>query len=299
MKTVVIADNQQWRSQAEPHQAVAAGLRRLGHEVEVVAPGPGLEKPWSHRPRAVFVWNAINRPWQAVARAARDDGAAVFVMERGFFDRLQHTQIDHAGFNHAASWAPRFREPAPADGADRFRRAWGDAPAPVRVREGYLLVLLQTANDAQLRDNEVQDMAVLASAVEAAAPEDMDVRLRAHPQSLWRRNGRRAVMIDGTLKEALRGAAFCLTVNSNAGNEALAMGCPVLCVGPALYAMAGVAMLTHLVNLAGRIAWMRDCRFDEAAVKNYLYHLACRQWTGEELAEGTALKGLLDAADAG
>jgi capsule polysaccharide modification protein KpsS len=90
-----------------------------------------------------------------------------------------------------------------------------------------------------------------------------------------------------------------LTVNSNAGNEALAMGCPVLCVGPALYAMAGVAMLTHLVNLAGRIAWMRDCRFDEAAVKNYLYHLACRQWTGEELAEGTALKGLLDAADAG
>ena len=296
MRTVVIADNEQWRSEAEPHRAVAAGLRRLGHEVEVVAPGPGAGKPWSHRPRAAFVWNGLNRPWQGAARAARDDGAAVFVMERGFFDRLRHTQIDHVGFNHAASWASRVREAAPADGAERFRRVWGDVPAPVRVREGYLLVLLQTGDDSQLRDSEVRDMAVLASAAEASAPTDMAVRLRAHPESAWRWNGRRAAMIDGTLEEALRGAAFCLTVNSNAGNEALAAGCPVLCVGPALYAMAGAAMLTHRANLAGRIAWMRDCRFDEALVKNYLYHLACRQWTGEELAEGTALKGLIDAA---
>ena len=297
MKTVVIADNQQWRSQSEPHHAVGAGLRRLGHEVEVVAPGPG--RPWSRRPGAVFVWNAVNRPWQAAAQAARDEGAPVFVMERGFFDRFRYTQIDHAGFSHAASWAQRLREPAPAGAAERFGRAWGDRPKPVRVREGDLLVLLQTANDAQLRDSEVHDMAVLVSAVEAAAPADMPVRLRGHPQSPWRPTGSRAVTIEGTLQDALRGAAFCLTVNSNAGNEALAAGRPVLCVGPALYAMAGAAMLTHLGNLAGRIAWMRDCRFDEALVKNYLYHLACRQWTNEELAEGTVLKGLIDASDAG
>ncbi|MCY2928083.1 MAG: hypothetical protein NTV86_01050, partial [Planctomycetota bacterium] len=181
MRTVVIADNRQWRTAAEPHQAVAAGLRRLGHEVEVVAPGPG--RPWSRRPRVVFVWNGVNRPWQAAARAARVDGAAVFVMERGFFDRFRYTQIDHVGFNHTASWATSLREPAPADGAARFRRAGGPPPAPVRVREGYLLVLLQTANDAQLRDSEVQDMAELASAAEASAPADMDVRLRAHPES--------------------------------------------------------------------------------------------------------------------
>ncbi|MCY2930398.1 MAG: hypothetical protein NTV86_13040, partial [Planctomycetota bacterium] len=67
----------------------------------------------------------------------------------------------------------------------------------------------------------------------------------------------------------------------------------------ALYAMAGAAMQTHLYNLAGRIAWMRECRFDQAAVRNYLHHLACRQWTCEELAEGTVLKGLIDAAGAG
>lgn len=247
----------------------------------------------------MFVWNAVNRPWQAAAQAARDEGAAVFVMERGFFDRYRYTQIDHAGFNHTASWASRLREPAPVDAVERFARAWGEAPAPVVAREGYLLVLLQTPTDSQWRDSEVQDMAELASAARAAAPADMTVRLRAHPQSPWRPSGLGVVPSDESLRDSLRGAAFCLTVNSNAGNEALAAGCPVLCVGPALYAMAGAAMLTHLANLAGRIAWMRDCRFDQAAVENYLYHLACRQWTGEELTEGTVLKGLIHAAKSG
>jgi hypothetical protein len=244
----------------------------------------------------VFVWNGVNERWGRVAARAREDGATVFVMERGFFDRFRHTQIDHEGFGHAASWASRLHEQAPACGADRFRRAWGGNPSPMRARQGYLLVLLQVPNDGQLRNSEMAHPAELVAAAEAAAPPEMDVCVRMHPLGDWRWTGNRSRPITGSLVEAVQGAAFCVTVNSNAGNEALAMGCPVLCFGPALYAIAGVAMQTHQYNLARRIVWMLDQQFDDGRVRNYLHHLACRQWTRPELVEGAVLKELIDAS---
>ena len=77
-------------------------------------------------------------------------------MERGFFDRMAHTQLDWCGFGHRTSWASRLARPAPAGGAERFRRVWGDAPTPMRSRDdGYILVLGQVSGDAQLRDSEI------------------------------------------------------------------------------------------------------------------------------------------------
>lgn len=294
MRVVLAANERQWNSPTQPHRAVARGLCRLGHEVELFAPSSG--RSWKRRAEVVVLWNAVKDPWAELADRARREGAGLLVMERGFFDRWNHTQIDPAGFSHTASWASRLREPAPAGGAGRFRRVWGGEPAPLAARPGYLLVLPQVPGDAQLREAEVPDPADLVAAVEAAAPAGMDLRVRPHPLAAMPPTFRRARVLEGSLSGAVAGAAFCVTVNSNAGNEALAMGCPVLCFGPATYAMAGVAMQTHLHNLAGRIAWMSEARFDPAAAADYLAHLACRQWDNDELADGGVLKERIDGA---
>ena len=105
-------------------------------------------------------------------------------------------------------------------------------------------------------------------------------------------------MLDGTLAGAVRGARFAVTINSNAGNEALAWGCPVLCLGPALYATAGVAERTRLAKLPAAIEQMlAGWRPRDDDVRTYLCHLACRQWNCDELAEGSVLKRLLHGTE--
>ena len=94
-------------------------------------------------------------------------GKPAFVMERGFFDRLNYSQIDHAGFNHTASWAGKLDGPAPPDGMKRFAAVWGDEPEGFIGRRGYCLVLLQVPADAQLADSEIRCPGPLVRAVEA------------------------------------------------------------------------------------------------------------------------------------
>jgi len=103
-------------------------------------------------------------------------------------------------------------------------------------------------------------------------------------------------VLGGTLREAVDGAAFAVTVNSNSGNEALAWGCCVLSLGPSLYALAGAACRTGLAGLEHALEAMADGWTPEpATVTNYLYWLACRQWSRDELAHGDVLRRLLDA----
>ena len=88
-----------------------------------------------------------------------------------------------------------------------------------------------------------------------------------------------------------------MTINSNAGNEALAAGCRVLCLGPALYAMAGVARQTTVADMPTALRDMlAGWAPESAAVRNYLRWLACRQWSRAELADGDALGPILALA---
>lgn len=300
MRVAIVCDNRRWKDPAEPYRGVAAGLRRLGHRVQFTVPADDwpLVCP---APDAVFLWNGVHGRWGAIADRCRREGLRTFIMERGFFDRLRHTQIDRRGFNHTASWAACLSGPAPAGGRQRFLRAWGRGRRPIRRRrDGYLLVLCQAPGDAQLRDSEIRHPGPLVRAAADAAPGGIEIRARAHPLSAWSCGTLgRARMIRGTLDEALAGAAFAVTVNSNAGNEALAAGCPVLSLGPSLYGRAGVALQTGLAHLADAIEAMLDgWRPADSDVAHYLYHLACRQWTAAELARAAVLERLLDPPDA-
>ncbi|KKM25978.1 hypothetical protein LCGC14_1589480, partial [marine sediment metagenome] len=299
MRIGLMCDNSMWRDRSEPFQAVAAGLARLGHTVQVVAPSDG--KLWGAEPDVVFVWGVHGLKGR-LAERFRAAGKTAMVMERGFFDRFNYTQIDHAGFSHTASWTSAATNwlKAPRGAKSRFRSVWRNRAAGFGARAGYLLVLLQTPGDAQLAGTEIHHPGPLVQAIEAAAPLGLDIRVRHHPLSPWRCGTTgRARMVDGDLRKAIAGAEFCVTINSNAGNEALAMGCPVLCLGPALYAMAGVARRSSLADLPRAIAEMdAGWRPENDAVRAYLAHLAHRQWTCEELADGRPLAEVLGDASA-
>ncbi|KPK79013.1 MAG: hypothetical protein AMJ81_13950 [Phycisphaerae bacterium SM23_33] len=301
MRIALICHNRGWADPAEPFRAVAAGLRRLGHEVKVVAPAQG--RPWSRRPDAAFLWNGIHGPWAEPRRHLAEAGKPVFIMERGFFDRGNYTQIDHAGFNHTASWACELTRPAPEGGWERFLRLCPGFSGRghfrgLNRRPGYVLVLLQVPADAQLQEAELHHPGPLVQAVEAAAPNSLEIRVRAHPLSLWECGTLgRAQMIDGTLEQAIAAAKFCVTINSNAGNEALARGCPVLCLGPALYAAAGAARRTTLAELWRAIAEMEaGWQPEQTIARNYLAWLAARQWSRDELAAAWPLEAVLKRA---
>jgi len=282
-------------------RAVHDGLRALGHRVKVDRPAMGPRRAAEDFDCA-FIWNGIHSNRADAVRAFRTAGKPAFIMERGFFDRMRHTQIDAAGFNHTASWTDTLTEPAPQEGRGRFEALWGSSPTPMTVRNhGYVLVLLQVPADSQLRDSEIHHPGPLVDAVENAMPRSIPLRVRPHPVSQWnsgtRRDGapRHARMLtSGSLADAVAGARFCLTINSNSGNEALAMGCPVLCLGPSLYAMAGAAMQTTLAGMAVGIRDMLDgWHPPQGSVKNYLYHLACRQYGIDELRTGAPLREIL------
>lgn len=297
MHALILCENHEWRVTSDvPMRAVQAGLLALGHKATVLA--PGVWPITDCVPDVVFVWNGF-KGWRGqCVQQFGGMGVPVIIMERAFFDRHKYTQFDHAGFNHAASWGAHLHEPAPPEGKARLEAAWG-VPRPITKRGGYLLALLQTVGDAQLRGVELAHPAVLAKAIDVAAP-DMLIRLRAHPLFPWDvGKPTRCEMIRGTLADAVSGARFVVTCNSNAGNEALAMGCPVLAVGPSLYGIAGVARTATPATLEAELQTMADGWLpDEGARDNYLHWLASRQWSAAEIADGECLRGVLDAATA-
>jgi len=309
-RAVLVAPNRRWADAAAPYRALAAGLRACGLRVDVVAQGPW--SPGEPDADVALVWNGAKAVGRRLVQKFRAIGRAVIIMEHGFFDRGNYTQLDHAGFNHTASWRRLLTTPAPAGGAARLRKVWPHRLRAVSARGGYVLVLGQVTGDAQLADSEVRGSRPLLDAVTAAVPAGVQVRFRAHPKAprpyysaKSRRAGTKhesdlpasAVAAEGTLAEAVAGAAFVVTINSNAGNEALAAGCPVLCLGPALYAMAGVARQTTVADMPAAIRDMlAGWTPESAAVRNYLRWLACRQWSRAELADGDALGPILALA---
>ena len=296
LRVGLIATNRQWIDPTQPFRAIADGIRRLGCCLQVSVPGkwPTFSEPVD----VCILWNGRRELYAPAMEGLRKAGTPVVVLEHGFFDRRNHTQADHSGFNHTASWTDRFDSGETAPDRSRLRRVWPEPLAPVEMRsEGYVLVLGQVSGDTQMYESEVRETQPLLDAVLQAVPEEIDVLVRSHPLSRSQIRLGRACPDGGTLREAIAGARFVVTINSNSGNEALAWGCPVLCLGPALYSIAGAARKTTLAGMGEAIAAMLDGWVPAPkVVDSYLHWLACRQWSRAEFAQGDVLANLIEEA---
>lgn len=302
MRAVVICTNRQWAAADMPFPAVVAGLGRLGYAVDVCRPDSTLAfRP----PDVAVVWNGAKGPLADLVRGLRAADTTVLLLERGFFRRDRYTQIDPAGFNHKAGWAARLTDPAPPDGQRRLFKVLGCHPRPVRARRrGSVLVLGQVPGDAQLCDAPLHHADTLAAAVRLAVPADIEVRLRTHPLDRTGRSLRAPGVVvtdpDRPLAFELDEARFAVTINSNAGHDALAAGLPVLALGPSLLLQAGVGRHGRLNDLSRDMqAMLAGWRPDDPQTRNFLHWLACRQWNPPEIAEATPLHEALQRARRG
>ena len=286
MKVAIITSERVSSCCGKPWAAVREGLGRCGHDVQIVVPGdwPVLSKFVD----VVIMWNGLKGIYPSLISRFRSQGTAVVIAERGFFRRMQYTQFDHMGFNHAASWVCQLAGPSPDQGASRLFKVLGSPPARQMSRnDGYILVLGQMAGDAQLSQAQFNCSEALLQAVIAGRPAGMKVVFRPHPLS---RRGRG----QNSLCEDVRGARFCVTINSNSANEVIAMGCPVMAMGPGLFTEAMVALKAGLACLTEKLQLMADgWHVGDEWARNYLQHLACRQFNEAELMEGSAIGRIL------
>jgi len=304
----------------KPWMSIAEGLRPLGFRTEFHDQEAGAKfiERCSDVPEVVFIWNGMREPASLVVAEAERLHVPVIRLEHGFFDRRLYSQADHEGILHWASWRRLLRQPAPADGAARLARHCSQIQPMERRKLGYVLVLGQVLGDTQLLASEVQGPLPLQRIVARAMPKGVPAFFRPHPQCVHqalkqqsKRHDylplmgygieRQAYRANGSgtgLTEALAGARFIVTINSNAINEALIAGVPCVAFGPSLALEASVVHPIREQTARADLQAMLDGWVPEQVqVENYLCWLACRQWTPAEFADPHVVGKLL--ADAG
>lgn len=204
----------------------------------------------------------------------RARGHEVLVMERGYLgDRISYTSLAWNGLNGYGDF-PEY----PDDGGARFRSMAEMKP----WKEGgeYVLLMGQVPGDASLKGRNLMPW-YSEAAMQAQSAYEMPVKFRAHPQALKRGIRQRPNYTepsDGTLEQALDGAAVVVAWNSNASVDAV---------------LAGVATVTMD---KGSMAWgVTAHRIGDIARPNrnaWAHRLAWKQWTIDEIASGYALTGL-------
>jgi len=304
-------------SEEYPYLGIARGLAALGFRVEMVnQEGAKAFDRASEIPELVVVWNGRRQPSSDIVEQARRMRIPVLYIEHGFWQRRHYSQADVEGNLHRSSWRHRLGDPAPPEGAERLAKFCPNLRGDMRAREhGHILVIGQVPGDTQMDESEVAGPVPLQKhLINNCGRLGVPMYFRPHPQcSNVVPNPRHKLLPrlevknetdayrktqEGTgLADALRDARFVITINSNAGNEALAAGIPVLAFGPSLYTIAGVAKKTTLATLLDDVQAMLDgwCP-EQPAVTNYLQWLACRQWSPEEFAKPDVMQHLLEAA---
>lgn len=299
-----------------PLDAIATGLQASGYTVRRAATGEDLATGLL-RPDLLVCWNGRrDLTWRAASRRL---GIPALYLEHGFWQRQAYTQVDHEGFLHQASWRRNLGAAAPEGSAARLTRFLGGADlVPMAPRStGHVLVLGQVAGDTQMQDSEIEGPVPLLKALDRGLPAGLRAFFRPHPQTgsqarlrIFRRVPELPPDPDERtayartkggpgLAKALESARFCVAINTNALNEALAAGIPCLAFGPMLGIDAGAVRRTTLATLTRDLQAMADgwCP-DSATVARYLQHLAARQYARNELADPAVLAPLLAAAGA-
>lgn len=196
-------------------------------------------------------------------------GRDFIAMERGFVkDRMVWSSVGWNGINGRADfnnensppirWIEHFKD---------CKQPWGSGK--------YGLILGQLPNDSQTRHVNLYDF--YSACANKIRNLDVEPRFRPHPRNPADHPGVKTA--EGTLAEALRGALFAVTFNSNSAVDAVLAGVPTVTYDP------------------GATAWpVTNHDLDEIpqpqSRDQWCYDLAYAQWTVEEIANGDAWEQL-------
>jgi len=293
-----------------PLSALAAGLDKAGYRIVRAASPDDVAGEWS-APAVVAYWNGRHdRRFPEYADAC---GAKHVCLEHGFIRRGSYSQADGSGFLHWSSWASQLKTAPPAGAYDRLD-AVVPGRRPIGPRTGYILTLGQLSMDTQMDESEIKGGPVLEQYVARSVPHGVQAYFRPHPldcstphplhQTLPRltscgaADAYRKTKHGGGLQEALLGAAFVVTINSNSIVEALCAGVPCLALGPHLGIAAGVVRKATVATLADDIKAMLDGWAPaQADVDRFLAWLAARQWSNDELSTADVVRHILEPGD--
>jgi hypothetical protein len=192
-------------------------------------------------------------------------------MERGFIQRMDWTSLGWDGLNGRAQWN------VAADSGQRFDTNFGHLIGDWCRSDGYALIIGQVKGDAALVNVDIDRW--YEQAVKAMFARGFEeVRIREHPVAIQQRKRLltcQEFLIEGSLEEALSGAAVVVTYNSNTGVDAALAGIPVIACdhGSMAWPIAAQSLNAEVVT-PDRRQWCID--------------LSWRQWTLDELSSGFA-----------
>ncbi len=247
------------------------GLERHGIATRLVGHESEARGDW------VACWG-----WRQGAKH-RARGRHVLLAERGYLgNRFRWSSLAFDGLNGRG-----IVPPAPADGGRRFREHHGALLRHWRPAGGCrALIMGQVPNDASLDPLNGHIAGWAAEAAAALRARGYEVRYRPHPVEVERatKQGRQVTtppipLQPGALDHALAAADLVVTFNSNSAVDAALAGVPVVVCdeGSMAWPIAAQGLQAKVVR-PDREAW--------AAA------LAWRQWSPEELADGTAWEHL-------
>ena len=231
-------------------KALQNAARAAGYKTEYNVPGAA----------------AFNVTWTNRRPERVGNNAPTLILESGYTcvpqgdyisRRLQNIGLSWNKLNEEATWIPDY---CPSDRWDKL----GIELKPWKQDGEYSLVLGQVAGDATVCHNYRDFLGTMESLIEANHP--YPVKVREHPQ---------VRESTSSLAKDLKGAALCITYSSNSAVEAVIAGVPTVVIAKNCVAWP---VTSHIV----RRALYRGPR------EQWAYDLAYRQYTVDELRDGTA-----------
>lgn len=248
----------------------ARGIRELGHEVRILHKSD--HTPGQLAGCDIVVTFGLHGKGEQLIKDYGAAGVPIVVVDYGYFRRVNHVydwksahwQLSINGLNRP----PAFKCPG-----DRWKSLGLEIAPRGGSATGYPLLCVQTPDDRSHLMSEEQ-LGEWCREQQRIWP---DLLLRPHPNAKDKTYGM-PLCPHESLADALAGAKFVITGNSNVGHEALLYGVPVLATVPG--AAYSELIGYNIPHVADRLEYFQRCAYG--------------QWTWEEMITGGPQRFLVE-----
>jgi hypothetical protein len=250
------------RHQFEHAQALKAGLARHN----IVAK---IHQSASHATEEIVAcWG-----WRAGA-LLKTLGKRVLVMERGYVgDRFKWSSLGWDGLNGNAVM------PEIDDGGSRFRAHFSHLLRETSHEGEYVLLIGQVPRDAALAGRDLTSWYLDTSAA-CERVYGLPTAFRAHPRAPAGSYPKSLMTVTGDLADNLQDAAVVVTYNSNTAVDSVLAGKATIAIDRGSMAWDVTAHTLGEYYEGDRLRWA--------------YQMAWKQWSMDEISDGSALERVLE-----